>query len=463
MPDSRLPVGSPDWWVDRLYKRLMARRPLIDMYTAYYTGDHPLPWLAPQAQDEFRRILRMTRSNYMGLVCDAVAEREQIEGFRFGREGKADAETWRLWQANDLDSYSDQGILEAHITGWAYMLVQPNPDDPSTPFAWMEHPSQAIVEFAPGYGRRRRAAGLKVWDDDWTGNLHATLYLPDYVHKRQARRPVLGAPVTWEPRIVQGEDSPARNPLGDVALVEIANRPRLMTGGVSEIADVIDIQDRANKTVADRLITQDYGAFPQKWIKAWPEVDDKGNKTPPIDIGRNRVVTTEVKETEFGQWATAPLDPYSAAKREDVKDIASRTRTPAQYLLGEMSNVNGETLKASESGLISKVRQSCRTLGEDFETGVRLLRRAAGLPAGDESMETIWRNPEYRTEGELTDSVMKKYQARIITLRQAREDLGYTAVQIQRMEEQDALAATNDPIVLATRQLAGSGAPAAGA
>jgi hypothetical protein len=84
-------------------------------------------------------------------------------------------------------------------------------------------------------------------------------------------------------------------------------------------------------------------------------------------------------ETKFGQFESAPLDPYSAAKREDVKDIASRTRTPAQYLLGEMSNVNGETLKASESGLVSKVRQRNRTAGDGLEDTMRLARRAKGL------------------------------------------------------------------------------------
>jgi hypothetical protein len=452
MPD----VGSPEWWIARLYKKLTDRRVFVDLFSAYYEGDHPLPWLAPQAREEFRRVLRMTRSNYMGLVCDAPAEREQIEGFRFGRDGLADAKTWRLWQANNLDSYSDQAILEAHITGVAYMLVAPNPKDSATPFAWMEHPSQAIVEFSPEAGRRERAAGLKVWDDDWTGKLHATLYLPGFVYKFQADRPVVGATAVapkWVERRVLGEEWPARNPLGEVPLVEIANRPRLLHGGVSEIADVIDIQDRINKTIADRLITQDYGAFPQKWAVAWPETDAQGNATPPIDVGRNRMITTEVKETQFGQFDAAPLDPYSSAKREDVKDIASRTRTPAQYLLGEMNNVNGETLKASESGLVSKVRQSCRTLGEDFETGVRLLRKAASLPDGDESMETIWRNPEFRTEGELTDSVVKKYQARLIPLRQAREDLGYTATQIQRMEEQDAIAAAADPLLDLSRPL----------
>jgi hypothetical protein len=401
---------SPEWWVDRLSAQLADRQARIAFYDAYYRGDHPLPWLAPQAREEFRRILRMTRSNYMGLVVDAMTERLQVEGFRLGPDdADGDEDTWRIWQANNLDSDSDQAILEAAITGQSYMLVAPNPRDPATPLMWVEHPSQAIVEFTPGSSRRDRAAGLKVWDDDWTGDLNATLYLPDGLYKFRADRPQGGAgKPKWEPRVVAGESNPAPNPLGVVPLVELPNNPRLLLGGVSELADVTDIQDRVNKTLADRLITQDYGSFPQKWATAWPEQDEQGNPTPPIDVGRNRMVTTEVAETRFGQFEAAPLDPYSTAKREDVKDIASRTRTPAQYLLGEMSNVNGETLKASESGLVSKVRQRQRTYAEGLEEAVRLARRTAGLPdAGGEGMETIWRNPEFRTEGELVDALVK--------------------------------------------------------
>jgi hypothetical protein len=48
-----------------------------------------------------------------------------------------------------------------------------------------------------------------------------------------------------------------------------------------------------------------------------------------------------------------------------------------------MSNVNGETLKASESGLISKVKQRMRPFGEAAEETMRLARRAANLPAVD--------------------------------------------------------------------------------
>lgn len=401
---------SPEWWVARLYKRLVADRKAMDFYDCYYRGDHPLPWLAPQAREEFRRILKMTRANYMGLVCDATAERLQVVGFRVGDQLEGDKDSLRIWQANNMDCYSDQAILEAIINCRSYLLVAPNPKDEKTPRIWAEHPSQVIVEAVPGSNGRERAAGLKVWVDDWTGKLFATLYLPSLIYKFQAPKPTDGSDTAprWTKREVQGEEWPARNQVGEVPLYELPNNPRLLTGGVSELADVTDIQDRINKTIADRLITQDYGAFPQKWATAWPDEDDKGNPQPKIDVGRNRMVTSNIKETQFGQWDAADLDPYSGAKREDVKDIASRTRTPAQYLLGELTNVNGETLKAAESGLISKVRQRARGYDDGLEDAQRAARRLAGLSdPGASAIEVIWRNPEYRSDGELVDALTK--------------------------------------------------------
>lgn len=441
---------TPLWWVNRLYRALSDRRAFIDEFDEYYRGDHPLPWLAPQARAEFRRVLRMTRSNYCGLVVDAMVERLNVEGFLLSSDAeKADPETWRIWQANNLDSDSDQAWLEAAIGGQSYMLVAPNPTDPTTPSMWVEHSSQAIIEFEQGTNRRRTAAGLKVWADDWTGRTCATLYLPNLIFKFETETPKAGQSVRleWSPRVVAGESFPARNVLGVVPLVELPNNPRLLTGGVSELADVTYIQDRINKTLADRVITQDYGAFPQKWATAWPETDDAGNPTPPIDVGRNRMVTTDVAETKFGQWDAAPLDPYSAAKREDVKDMASRTRTPAQYLLGEMANVNGDTLKAAESGLVSKCKQRQRSFSDGLEQAIRLARAAAGLPsAGSERMETVWRDAQFRTEAEMADSVVKKYQAGITTLRQARVDVGYSQTTIDRMEQEDANAPVRPPV-----------------
>jgi hypothetical protein len=444
VPETLAPL-SPEWWMSRLYKRIAAQRDEFEFFNDYYSGNHPLPWVAPQARDEFRRIVQMTRSNYMGLVCDATAERLAIEGFRFGKDATADDATWRIWQANNLDSDSDMAWLEALIGARSFFHVGANVADESTPHVWIEHASQAAVEYEPGSNRRVRAASLKVWDDDWTQEIHATLQLAaggGRIYKFKAQRPRSGNMPTrpqWVEREVMGEQPNGQrmNPLKVVTMVEIPNNPRLLTGGVSELYDLTDKQDRVNKTLFDRLQTQEFGVDPQKWAKAFPDKDDDGNPNT-VEFGRNRMVTTNIAETAFGNFAVAPLDPYNLAKREDVKDIASRSRTPAVYLLGEMSNVNGSTLQAAESGLVSKVRQRMRPFGEAAEEAMRLARAAAGLSSdGDARMETMWRDPQYRTEGERTDAIVKRLQTRMASLRQAREDYGYSAEQIKRLEKDD--------------------------
>lgn len=414
------PPQSPEWWRDRLYGKLTARQDDLERWDAYYSGNHPLPWVPEGARDEFRALLTMSRSNYMGLVVDATAERMEVQGFRFVLDPDdailppadtaqapddpeaTDDEAWRIWQANDLDEEADAGILEAVALGCSYTLVAPNPADPGTPLITFEHPSQAVVECYPG--THDRAAGLKAWVDDWTGKVMVTLYLPDEVYKWQAERKQgqSASSLRWEPRSVDGELWPAPNPLGAVPLVEVPNRRRMLGGGVSEIADVIPIQDRINKTLFDRLVTQDVGAFPQKWGTGI-ELDAK------FRPGRLRLFAVEEEKARFGQFDAAPIDPYSAAKNNDVKDIASRTRTPSQYLLGEMVNTSGEALKAAESGLVSKVRQRMRPMGGAFETTMRLAFRLAGDEARATAVaaETVWRNPEFRTEGELVDALVK--------------------------------------------------------
>jgi hypothetical protein len=477
---------SPEWWVQRLYMQLMRRNANTKKFARYYEGDFDLPWLPAQAEAEFQRILLMTRSNYMGLVIDAMVERMNLIGFRrkSTTDGSADKDIWRVWQYNNMDSFYDQGLLEAAIHGSFYMLVAPNPKNAKNPLVYVEHPTQAIVEHKPGTNRRERAAGLKCWIDDWTGYVFATLYLPDMIYKFQAKDP--SATITglgllpderqlsaltrqWERRIVPGENWPVRNAVGEVPLVESPNNPRLLHGGISEIADLITIQDRISKTIADRMMTQDYGAFPQRWASAWPKEDQSGTSNQPVDIGRTRILTTDIAETRFGQFDSAPLDPYSAAKREDVTDIASRSRTPAHYLIAGLSNVNGATLKASESGLVSKVAQRMSGHSDPAQDTARIIGDLAGITiADDDFIEVMWANPEFRTQAETTDALIKMRQAVEMPVLVAWEKWGATPTEIERWQklrekEQEEAAKTDPAMMLAEqyRQANGPGAPSA--
>lgn len=410
MASSQAPKpGDPLWWLGRLWTQLQDRQAEVKTLRRYYVGDHPLPVVPDKARGAFARILHQARSNYVGLVVDATAERLQVDGVRIGDAEVGDVQAWRIWQANGLDADADLLITEAVKVGRAYLLVAPNPDDAATPIVTAEDCTQAIVAYEPG-SRRRRAAGLKTWVDDWTGELMATLFLPKTVYKFQAPKPPagLGSKPKWVPRTVKGEDWPAENPLGVVPLVEMQNRPDLLGGCMSEMGDILDIQDRINKTLIDRLMAQEFAAFRQRWMTGY-EIprDEQGQPIEPFKAAVDRAWTFADPDVKVGDFEATDISPYLTAVEADVKDMAARTRTPSQYLLGAMVNISGDALKAAESGLVSKVKQRQRPFGEAIEDAVRLYLQAAGDTRDLSAMEVIWRNPEFRTEGELVDALMK--------------------------------------------------------
>ncbi|MER6487625.1 phage portal protein [Streptomyces virginiae] len=391
-------VQSPEWWRDRLYAALCKRTEQTNVYDAYYECEHPLPFLHEKARDPFRRLLKMSRANYMELVVDALVGRLEVAGFQSDAEGGSDDEAWALWQDNNLDGGSQLGFLEAAIRGTSYLMVSPVEGGYRiTP----EHPTQVITESAPG-SPGELAAALKLWMDDWTGRLCCTVYLPGNIYKFDAREPQAGGKPVWERRAVAGEDWGGKNVLGDVPFGELSNRPRMLKPGASELRSVTGIQDRINKTIADRMMTQEAAAFPAKWATGLEiPTDENGQEIEPFDVAVNKILIAEEAGAKFGQFAAADLTGYLKAKEADVHDIAAITSTPPHYLLGSMVNLSAEALKAAEAGLIHKIYQRRRFLEEGLERTMRL----AGIASSQARI--VWKSPEWRTEGELVDALVK--------------------------------------------------------
>lgn len=403
---------SATWWVDRLNKQLDDRQKTIATLNRYYEGDHPLSEIPPRVPDAarqaFRRWMRQNRANWMGLVVESVAERLEVQGVRYGDDQAADQGAWDIWQANGMDVGSEMVFTDALVTGESYMTVEPNPADESRPFIWPEHPSQVIVSCDPARPSVRRAS-FKKWLDD-SGFVFAVLQLPDVVVRLCSERTVKQgdtSKIRWVPR---GDDAEFRNPFGAVSVVPFRNRARLLGGGRSEIADVLDTQDRINRTIFLRMIAAEYAAFRQRAASGLPlEVDDDGKAKMPFTPSMVELWVSENPETKWHEFSATDLTPYIQAVESDIQHIAAETKTPPQYLLGAMVNISGDALKAAESGLVSKVRRRARHFGESIEEVFRL----AFLAAGDEAKakvvdaEVIWRNPEFRTEGELVDALVK--------------------------------------------------------
>lgn len=434
---------SPLWWLTQLHRRLMVRAPQVRTFESYYDGDHPLSFVTSEYRQEFATMLRGVSDNWMALVVDAVEERLHVEGFRMSDDPAGDRDAWRIWQENSLDADSEMLHSTALQTGSAFAMVWFGEDD--EPEITVEHPGQCIVAYESGT-QRKRAAALKSWVDEWTGDVRANIYLPDEIYKFQSKRAitldeyrtdtgrdrrldVLGA--MWKSLDDDGVD----NPLGVVPIVEFRNRPRLLGEGRSEIADVISVQNQINKLVCDMLVAAEFSAFKQRWATGVEIPTDPvtGKPLQAYSSAIDRLWNVESDTAKFGEFGETNLNNYVAALENRVQSLASRTRTPPHYLLGSSGSFpSGESLKATETGLIAKCRSRHRHFGESWEEVMRLAFAVKDDARANAQMaETIWTDPESRSEAEHTDSLLKKMSLGV-PLRQLWEDAGYSQQQIDR-------------------------------
>lgn len=440
-------VESPLWWLDKLEWRLLARQAKMLELDRYYRGDHPLPFLTTahnaKMRNEFSKLLQDSRSNFMRLVVDVVEERLKVEGFRLSASSEpvADKATWDIWQANQLDADSQVAFVEALVKGVSYLSVWDDVDDDGYPDIRIEDPLQTIVFYEPGTNYRKRAAAVKVWLDDITSERRANVYLPDgiYKFKASAASPDIRAIPTPEQqsRILWSEikDGFVKNPHGVVPIVPLRNRPRLLVEGESELEDVYRVQNQINGFLFLRALAGYFGAHRQRWAVGLTLMEDpNGKPVEPFNTAIDTLWMSENPATQFGEFQQTDLAGYNNSIEQMVMHIAITTRTPKHYLLPTGQEPSGDAIKSAESGLVKKVERKQRPYGEGLEEALRLARLFAGEKDAPVDSEIVWADPRVQSVAEVTDAVIKKFQAGLIPTEQALEDLGYTQSQITRMQ-----------------------------
>jgi hypothetical protein len=472
-----LAVGSPSWWLHRLCGKLARDQARMVLMDRYYRGDHPLPFVPRTLKAEFRAMLERDRSNFMRIVVDAPAERLRVQGFRPRGEEQDDADTWAWWLDNHMVVDSNIAITDAikmarsYISVWRYE----GQDDVSVQ---VEDPRGTYVEYDQ-LNRHKRAAGLRVWNDDWTGKIRADIWLPDacyqWVGERDTFRRSLLWPPAWQPAgpIDDGDvrfidtvnrEEPApdlsqwcrqwtelgivKNPYGEIPLVPLVNREST-TGkdGESEIDDVYPSQDRINAGLFNRDLGAWTTAYRQKWATGLdiPEDPETGEAIEPFSAAIDRLWASEDPNTRFGSFEATDPKQFIEPIEQDVKHIAVQTRTPRHYLVEQGQMPSGDSIKSAETGLVAKVEDKQPAFGASYAEVVRLRNVMLGrLDAPP--VEVIWRNPQFRTLAEQTDSVIKLHAAGIIPRRVAQERMDFTDSEIDRM---DALFAQEDLVASA--------------
>jgi len=414
---------------NRIYARLVGRRPDISRSEDYYEGKQPLNF----ATEEWRKANASRYSgfsdNWCGPVVNAEAERLKPIGIT-NLPKRAAKQLWDSLQMNEFDMQFSQGVVTTLTAKRSYAIVWGSRD--GLPLVTIEHPAFVEIEYDFENPRIRRAA-VKSWVDEDTE--YATLYTADEVWKFQRARIAAKDDHLsqadqgrddaaweggWTPREGTGDDSwPIVNPLGEVPVVELPNRPTLKGDPISEIQGVMPMQDAINLLWAYLFLAADYASMKARVVTGSdaptvPMLDKDGQPvgSRPLDLkdfAEKRIAFLPAGAT-IDEWEAATLAPFTDVIETSVGHIAAQTRTPQHYLVSN-SERPAAALEAQEIGLTKKAGSFITFT----DPGLREVLRLMALVNGDVALAqkcrlalVAWSDPEVRSEAQLADALLKK-------------------------------------------------------
>lgn len=429
---------TPDQWLERLARTLDERRVRLNLLRSYMDGCAPLPEGAEGCREAYQRFQKKARTNFGELVVDAVVERMIVSGFRVGDRNQDDDEARAIWKRNRLQIGSSDVHRDMVGLSHGYTIVSPGPKGA---LISCERPEQVITE----HDARRPdlvRAGMKVYRDAVDGMDVAFLHIPGEVHVySRPYRDDLGKPLpiasvsgNWELR------ESAASGLNFVPVFPFVNR-----GGLGEFETHIDVLDRINWDVLQRLVIMAMQAYRQRATKGdLPEEDDDGNQIDYAEMFKpGPGALWQLPEgVELWESQQSDLTPVLAASKDDITHLAAVTRTPMSTLIPDGANQSAEGASFAREGLVFKTGDRIERAGAQWDATIGA---ALAIERGEadivEDVRTMWMPVERQSLAERADAATK---AADVPWRTRMTDIWqFPADQIDRMEVERAADSLN--------------------
>lgn len=412
--------------LDALSAKLDESQAGLSNLDAYFEGRQPAAFLSPKSQEALANKLKVLSVNFPKLLVNSVAERLKVTGFKVFGENDADAELWKVWQANDLEAQSHLAHVDSLTYGRSFVFVWSGPD--GKPLVTVESAKQVAVFHDPATGVVTSA--VKRWSDATTH--YAVLYEPDTITRFAGKENALSV-VEVIP-----------NPLGEVPVVPLVNRSRLLDfDGSSEMNDILDLTDALAKIMSDSMVSSEYYARPRRWVTGLEITEDEdGNPVNPFSSEADRVWTAEAPETKFGQFEGQSLGGYGDLSAVLTQQIGAVAGLPPHYLgLNGDQPPSADAIRSAEASLVAKVIGKQRTYGRAWAKVADLIVKVTGTTGPD--LETLWAAPDTRTPAQVADAAAKLSGIGVPLASVLADPMGYTPTQIEQiMQAQRAAALT---------------------
>lgn len=406
-------------------------------YDAYYEGEQPISYMSSAMAAEVQGLIRAVVLNWCRLGADMYASRLRIDGFRYKGGGVVDASLMETWQANGLDALFDQAVLESLVLSRSCLIGGTSDQSDGEPVITVESPFQVTWNRDPR--TRKVTQAFKAWwvpkDSGYTA--YGTLYEPNRT-----------TPLVYDGKWTANGEPDDHN-LGMVPVVPLVNRPRILRpNGLSEFHDVIPLVDAAIKAATDMMISAEYHAMPRRWVFGMKKSDFKDQNGNPVSAWSRiagRIWSHEDPNVKAGQFPEADLRNFHDTIKLLARMVAQLLAAPEALAFDSVNPPSAEAFGAMHSERSMRIRAKQVAFGEAAEDLMRLVLRlkTGAWDKKADSLETIWRDPDTMTFAQKADGIVKLVTAKdgqgrsIITVEQAREDLGYDAIARERMADQD--------------------------
>lgn len=461
-------------WVQWLSRQHDAELATLAELNDLYEGTAPLHYIHPEILREVGDRLQAVALGWPMIAVDPLWERLQLDGFRYSDDGDAvterpdeeldasalgaDENLRRVWANNDMANEFSMAMCDALVMRRAFLCVGTNEADRDSPLVTAESPLEMWAYIDPR--TRLPLAGLRRWSeyDESAARLpqqYATLY--------QANRTVWydRGPTGWREI---GRDN---HMLGTPPIALMANRGRLAGRyGQSELtAPLLSLSHAANKIASDMMVAGEFHALPLRAIFGiGPEdlVDEQGNRVSALQAIMGRLLTVPTDsagDVKPFEWSPSTLSNFHDTLNQLARMGAGLLGLDAHEFGFTSDNpASAEALRARESRLIRRAERKQTAFTSAACRTARLIRRFQENDVDPRAnrLEAIWRDPATPTRSSAADAAVKMFSTSppIVPLRQTREDLGYSAGQIRRMEAEDAKARALDPLAEVARGLA---------
>lgn len=425
-------------------------------YYSYYNGDHDLRFATFKFRSTFGQLVKEFAENMCPAVVDSLNDRLKVTGFQSTTaelkseqvdvpfEG-APAHTrvtkidpygealWDIWGRNNMDVKASEVHTEALKCGDAYVIVWP--DNQMRATIWPQDACECVVRYDPN-NSGVIMYGAKTWYDDTVRRWRLNLYMPDVIYKYVLSRTTTQFSTkeqSWE----QYQSVP--NPWDTPAIFHFPNK-NSDRYGVSELRDVISLQDALNKSVMDMLIAMEFASYKQRYIVGMePEIDpDTGEPVDPNikNYGADRMMAIPDPEAKVGQFDATDLKQFLEVQEKFWISAAKVTGTPLHYFLITKGDFpSGEAMKAAEARFTNRIEDRQTQFGGTWEKVLQFAAEIDGvdIPAtadDDFSVSTSWSPAVPRSEAEIADAAVKKKSIGVSRSELLR-DLGYSEDDIE--------------------------------